>query len=979
MDPEERLMSSERRVVRRPARPSINYRGPEGLKARAKYFALSFTTPSRFREYWLNREGAIRIAKIGGAGLGAVALVFLWYAKDLPNPNELRNRVGAQTTKFYDRTDKVLLYELYGDKNRTFVTLDEIPESLKQATVAIEDKNFYKHGAFSPAGLGRAISGVILRDSSRGGGSTITQQYVKNALLSPERSYSRKIKELILAVELEQFYSKDQILQLYLNEIPYGSTAYGVESACKTYYPHRITSKNTSKERCAKNMNLSESAILAAIPNAPSYFSPFGTHQDALIERQHLILDLMAEQTYITAEQAEGAKWKLADLDDPRKIAQQPKFFANIPSGAQHFVFYARDQLIEKYGARQANEGGLHVTTTLDLTKQDEMNKAINDPRVGISAVRRVGGSNVAMVAADPKTGQVHAMMGSYDYNDEKFGQTNVALSNRQPGSSFKPIVYATAWGLKNGPLQYGPGTTMYDVKTDFGNYVPKNYTGQFYGPLSMRQSLGNSLNIPAVKAIYIAGIKNSVDQAHKMGITTLNDPRKYDATLVLGSGEVKLNDMVNAYSSFANGGKHYKPTPFLKITDSKGKVVEDSEKPKSVRQALDAQVAYLMSNVLSDNRARAIAFGTNSPLVLPGRTAAVKTGTTNDFRDAWTVGYTPDLVTGVWVGNNDNQPMTAGGVNIAAPIWNKFMTAALKGTPDKQFERPSGIQSIRIDRSTGRVATTGSRSVTTDLFPSWYKAGSAAGGRSAVIDLVSKKLATDCTPELAKDTIYSGAIQPEIARSANPTQYALWQKAMLAAGYSATGGNLPTDQDDRHSCDDEKPTVALSGLTSEGSTIRGTATVTAGTFTPNKLEIFVGDQKGTTQTITGSGTIDFSFSTGESGSQTIKAVVTDDGYYQGSDSQTIEIKGGGSSGDEGGSFEGRRPSSGEELSAGPINFVWSPKPGATKYQLFIDGTPRGETSSTSFTYPVLRRQSHTWYVLANTGERTSPITFTIR
>lgn len=974
-------MSPKRRVARRNA-PSSSLEYETGPKAAAKRFALSFTSPYKFKDYWLSRAGLIRVAKLGAMGLGVLVLIFLWYAKDLPNPNELRNRVGAQTTKFYDREDKVLLFELYGDKNRTFVTLEEMPATLKQATIAIEDKEFYDHGAFSLSGLGRAFSGVVLRDSSRGGGSTITQQYVKNALLSPERSYSRKIKELILSIELEQFYSKDQILQLYLNEIPYGSTAYGIESACKTYFPHRITDKNTAKERCAKNMNLSESALLAGIPNAPTYYSPFGQNQEALLERQALILDLMAEQGYVKQNQADDAKWKLADLKNPDMIAQQPKFFANIPAGAQHFVFYAQAKLEEKYGTRIAKEGGLHVVTTLDLKQQEAMAKTVADNAVGIGAVRRVGGSNIAMVAADPKTGQIRALMGSYDYNDPKFGQADVATNfRRQPGSSFKPIAYATAWGRKEGPMYYGPGTTIYDVKTDFGKFVPKNYSGKFYGPISMRNALGNSLNIPAVKAIYMAGIPQTVEQAKKMGIASLNkNPSSYDSTLVLGSGEVRLNEMVNAYESFANGGKHYEATPFLKITDAKGRELENNEKPKPVRQALDPQVAYLMSNVLSDNNARLMAFGSNSPLVLPGRTAAVKTGTTgvDTIQDAWTIGYTPDLVTGVWVGNNDNKPMGAGGVNIAAPIWNKFMRSALVGVPNKQFERPEGIQSVKLDRRTGRAATNGSRSVTTDLFPSWYKAGSSAGGRSAVIDLVSQKLATDCTPELARETIYSGAVQPELPRSQNPTQYDLWQKALISAGYSASGGNLPTEPDDKHSCSDEKPMVAISDLDAEGSSIKGEATVTGGTFTPSKLEILLNDEVVSTQRLSGSGNFSFSFRAA-AGSHTIKARVTDTGYYQGVDARTLDVRDGETAPDGDSSIEGRSPASGQTLPSGPVNFVWSAVPNASSYELFVDGTSRGTTSSTSFTFPVLRKQQHTWYVRANTGQQSSPISFIIK
>ena len=869
--------------------------GNRSWKDRSKLFALSFTSPTRFKRYWLNADGARRFGTIAGAGLLFMFAVFLYFAKDLPSPGKINARIGSQNTEFYDRENKVKIFELHGDKNRKVIGFDDMSPNIKKATIAIEDKDFYKHGAFSIFGIGRAFTGVIFKDASRGGGSTITQQYVKNALLSPERTWTRKIKELILALEIEQLYKKDDILKLYLNEIPYGSQAYGIESACRTYFPGNLTNK-PADAKCASTLTLKQSAMLAAIPQLPTYYSPYGQNIEGLVERQNIVLDRMVEQEMISDKEAEDAKLKAtttAGLVSEAGLNETPNV-ATSTSDYPHFSQYTKEYLENKYGTKMVEEGGLRVITTLDIKKQKMAQEAVSNPRTGINAVRRSGGSNVALVSADPKTGQVLAMLGSHDANDPKEGLFNVALANRQPGSSFKPFVYATAFAQnKNGCTSrsrscqtWGPGSTMYDVPTDFGGgYKPQNYGNRSFGVQSVRTSLAGSLNIPAVKMIYIAGVSNSIKTAKNLGITTLNrDSRYYGLSLVLGSGEVKLNDMVNAYESFANGGKHFKATPVLKVTDPNNRTVEDNSKPKG-KQVLDPQVSYLMAHILSDNRARSFVFGANNPLQIPGRTVAAKTGSTEQFNDAWTMGFSPDLVTGVWAGNNDNKPMTSSAVSISAPIWNDYMRKALEDYPkDSNWTRPSGIKEVTLDPNTGQQSSRGR----TDLFPSWYKPETNSGVRTARVDRVSGKLATECTPEAAIQTVTAGQIKPEIP--ATDPLYRNWAGpvASLAQriGYASGGGVIPTQNDDVHKCSDTKPTVQVSA---DGSSkLKITANVSSGTHTANKLTIYFDDQVISTQNINGSTNYSFDYTPTSSGSHTIRAVVTDTAMYSGSDETTI-------------------------------------------------------------------------------------------
>ncbi|MEK7202503.1 MAG: PBP1A family penicillin-binding protein [Patescibacteria group bacterium] len=627
-----------------------------------------------------------------------IVLMFAWFAKDLPTPGKIRNLAAEGSTRLYDRNMQPLYTISSADKKRILIDQKDIPQVVKDATIAIEDKNFYNHHGIYLKGIGRAV----VFGGSRGGGSTITQQFVKNAILKDNKhNLVRKIKEAILSIELEALYSKEQILTLYLNEIPYGGNNYGIEAAAKSYF-----------NKSAKDLTIAEAATLAALPQAPSTLSPYGQNVDRLIARRDLTISLMTDQGYITKEQAAEAKAVVSKFAPRRDSITAP-----------HFVLFVKDWLVDYFtkelgdaqiAEQKVESGGFDVVTTLDLPKQQEAERIVS--AAAGKTLKSAGASNAALVTIDPKRGEIIAMVGSVDYFQEQFGAFNVATASRQPGSSFKPIVYSAAFKEK-----YNPATTLFDLRTDFGNYSPDNYDGGFRGPVTIRQALGNSLNIPAVKILGLVGIDDALKNASDLGITTLTDKDRYGLALVLGGGEVKLTEMTGAYGVFANNGVLMPTTPILKITDSKQKVIYTHEDPKDGRQVLDPQVAYQISNVLSDVEAKKPTFGrTLGVLTLQGRPVASKTGTTDAFRDAWTIGYTPQYVTGVWAGNNDNSSMNrAGGSVAAAPIWDAFMEYLHKGLPVEQFNRPSGIKDVTVDRLSNKLPVAGSDPIT-DIFASW-------------------------------------------------------------------------------------------------------------------------------------------------------------------------------------------------------------------------------------------------------------------
>jgi 1A family penicillin-binding protein len=641
------------------------------------------------------------------AGFILAAAGFSWLSRDLPNPNQLMERQIAQSTKIYDRTGQNVLYDIHGDQQRTLVELKDIPNYLKWATIAVEDKNFYTHKGFSLWAIFRTIVSNVLYHQ-KAGGSTLTQQFIKNAILSSEKTYTRKLKELILAYKMEKKFTKDQILQMYLNEIPYGSTAYGIQAASQRYFKKNV-----------QGITLAEAAVLAALPQSPTVYSPYGSHKDALMKRQRMILDLMVEQGYVTKDEAEAAK------------NQELTFAPNMENiTAPHFVMYIKEILTERYGEKMVEQGGLKIYTTLDLYKQKLAEKTINDwwertkvvdKKTGEESVyNNFGASNAALVSIDPKTGQVLAMAGSRDYfNNEIDGQFNVATARRQPGLSLKPLVYATLF-----TKGYTPTTILYDVVTNFSSdpknpYEPKNFNLKEYGPVTIRQALAGSLNIPAVKATYLAGLDSIIELAKKFGYTSLEDKDRFGLSLALGGAEVELLEHTNAYGVFAREGLYHPVAAILKVEDKDGKILEEWK--LSEENVLDQNIAREINDILSDNNARAYMFGERNNLTLPNRPVAAKTGTTNEYHDAWTMGYTPSLVTGIWVGNSDNKAMTKGtsAANAAGPLWHEFMLAVLGDTPVENFNKPEipvtgkpvidgviGGQTVKVDKATGFLAT---------------------------------------------------------------------------------------------------------------------------------------------------------------------------------------------------------------------------------------------------------------------------------
>jgi 1A family penicillin-binding protein len=618
-------------------------------------------------------------------GFLSLALMVIWYSRGLPNPNQLINREVVQSTKIYDRSGEHILYEIHGEQKRTLVSLQQIPDNVKNATIAIEDKNFYNHGGISVWAMVRTIiTNVIYQRSA--GGSTLTQQLIKNAILTSEKSIPRKIKEIILAQRIEKKFSKDEILQMYLNEIPYGSNSYGVEAASQKYFGKKIG-----------DVTLAEAAILAALPQAPSRYSPYGTHKDLLLGRKNYVLEVMSQQGYITNEEKELAQKEEIKFQKPESNISAP-----------HFVMHIKDLLAEKYGEKVMEQGGLKVYTTIDFEKQKIAEEIIKEKTK--SYPEKYNANNASMVSIDPKTGEVLVMVGSRDYFDDSIdGQVNIATSPRQPGSSMKPLVYATLF-----EKGYTPDTIFYDVNTNFSTdpnnpYEPRNYNLNENGPVSIRKSLAGSLNIPAVKALYLADVKKVVDNAKDIGYTTLDNPDRYGLSLVLGGGEVKLLEHTNAFGVFANEGKIAEIMTILKIEDKDGKILEEN-KTKIKDSVLSKKTTQMINSILSDNIARSFVFSTNNYLNLGERPAAAKTGTTNDFRDAWTIGYTPSLVTGVWVGNNDNSKMKTGsdGSVLAAPIWHDFMKQSLKNSSVENFtnyeEQKTGKAIIDGDISAANI-----------------------------------------------------------------------------------------------------------------------------------------------------------------------------------------------------------------------------------------------------------------------------------
>ncbi len=628
---------------------------------------------SRVPESRRSRRGLLDLPlrlylKIVVVGVGVCfmvgTVVALWVSRELPDPNKLTNRQIAESTKIYDHTGQHLLYEVYQNQKRTVVELDQISPWVPKATIAVEDKHFYEHKGIRIVSIFRAgFNNLIGRREGGGGGSTLTQQLIKNALVGNERTLYRKVKEALLAIRLERAYSKDQILKLYLNEIPYGSTNYGIESAAQSYF-----------HKSAKDLTLPEAAILAALPKAPSRYL---NNPTALKTRRDTVLRLMFEQGYITEDEKDAAQNATTTPDTKAGIFDAP-----------HFVEYVKRLLTDQFGDQLVDTGGLKVITTLDYDKQKLAEKIVREN--GDKFVKESNANNAALVAIDPHTAQILAMVGSRDYTNRDIGGTfnEVVDDRRQPGSSFKPFVYTAAF-----EKGYTPDTVLYDVKTDFdlrsGNdtYIPKNYDGKEHGLVTMRKALQGSLNIPAVKTMYLVGAKETVEFAKRFGYTTFTG--EPDLTIVLGGHEVSMMEHANAYATLANGGVYHAPVSILSVTSPQGEKLFEWQ-PNDGTEAVKPELAALTTSVLTDNQARAFIFGLSNNLVLPDRLVAAKTGTTNNNVDAWTLGYVPSLAVGVWVGNTPKHtPMKAGGNKLAGVIWNQFMRAALQAVPPEDFLAP--------------------------------------------------------------------------------------------------------------------------------------------------------------------------------------------------------------------------------------------------------------------------------------------------
>ncbi len=665
------------------------------------------------------KNGFLKNLSLFGSGffIFIVGIMIVWFSSlKIPDFHSFEERKVTNSIKIYDRTGKILLYDIHRDTKRTDITSENMGVNIKNATVAIEDSEFYNHYGVRITSTFRAVLSNIFGFGIGGGGSTITQQLVKNTLLTSEKSYTRKIKEWVLAIKIDRSISKDKILEYYLNEAPYGGTIYGIKEASKTYF---------DKEPI--DLTLAQAAYLAAIPQSPTVLSPYGKNKDRLETRKNLVLSRTLELGFVNQEEYDKAKNEV--------VIFTPQTTSGIK--APHFVFFIKDYVEQKYGSEMIRQGGINITTTLDYDLQNKGEQIVKDG--ALQNEKDWNGKNAGLVAIDPKTGQILTMIGSRNYFDKDIeGNFNITTANRQPGSSFKPFIYATAFNKG-----FTPDTVLFDLPTEFQTtcdaygratkghnqkdcYMPDNYDGKYRGPISLRNALAQSINIPAVKLFYLAGTSDSLKTAENMGISSLKDIGQYGLTLVIGGGEVSLLDITSAYGVFANEGIRNPYTGILKIEDLNGKVLEEYK--QHTQEVLLKNTALTISSVLSDENARVPTFGSHSVLYIPKKDVAVKTGTTNNNKDAWTVGYSPSIVVGVWAGNNDNTPMKKGGAAVAGPIWNKFINEALKILPDEQFEKPN----LELDPTIVKPALRGL----------WQ------GGENFFIDKISRKLATINTPK---------------------------------------------------------------------------------------------------------------------------------------------------------------------------------------------------------------------------------------
>ncbi|MDD5022389.1 MAG: PBP1A family penicillin-binding protein [Endomicrobiaceae bacterium] len=723
-------------------------------------------------------------------------IIALWISTfQMPDLESFDTRKITQSTKIYDRTGTILLYDIHENTKRVVVPFENISKDIKNATVAIEDNTFYEHGGIKISSFFRAVIANLFSGSFSQGGSTITQQVIKNSLLTTEKKISRKLKEWFLSIQLEKTMTKDEILAIYLNGNPYGGTVYGVEEACETFFGKK-----------AIDVTLAEAAYIAAIPKAPTYYSPYGQNKTKLDDRQKLVLAKMLEYKFISQKEYDSA------IQEKVTFLPQQKYGIKAP----HFVEFIKQYLVDKYGEDAIKEKGFKVITTLNYDLQEKAEEIVK--RRALENTENFNASNAAVVVIDPKTGQILSMVGSRDYFDKEIdGNFNVTLAYRQPGSTFKPFVYATAF-----EKGYTPDTVVFDTPTEFQTtcnpdgtpinpntvissstacYMPEDYDGEYLGPISLRNALAQSRNVPAVKMLYLTGIKDSIETAKSMGVKNLTNPNQYGLTLVIGGGEVSLLDMTSAYGVFANDGIRNPYTGILSIEDLNGNVLESyTQKSQTV---LSPSVAENISDVLSDVTAKIPAYGANSPLFFSGKQVASKTGTTNNYKDVWTIGYTPEIVVGAWAGNNDNTPMVkkvAG--TILAPLWHEVMEAALASTTGELFIKPPQVSS--------------------DLKP--ILRGFWQGNETYFIDTISGKLATDMTPEETKKEVSiqnihsilyyvdkNNPLGPVPTNPENDSQFISWEYSVQnwLSLHPQTTTIKPTMYDDIHT-EANKPIITI-------------------------------------------------------------------------------------------------------------------------------------------------------------------------
>ncbi|HET9411818.1 MAG TPA: transglycosylase domain-containing protein [Candidatus Saccharimonadales bacterium] len=838
--------------------------------------------PKRVFKFWFSKQGAITFAKLLGVAVIIMAIfiaaLFAYYRRELDaiRPEELAKRVQTTVTNYYDRNNVLLWQDKGDDSYKLVIQSGEINNFMKQATVSIEDKDFYKHGGISISGIIRASLSNATGGGNVQGASTLTQQLIKQVFFANEAAanrldVARKVKEIILSIEVERMYNKDQILTLYLNESPYGGRRNGVESAALTYFGKH-----------AKDVSLPEAALLAAIPKDPTHYNPYNSEGNAdLIERQHKVLNDMKEQGYITEQQADEAK-KVPILDTIK-----PELSATEDIKAPHFVLEVRSQLEKEFGTKLVRDGGLNIKTTLDYRIQQKAEESVSK---NFRYATAIGANNMAVTAIDVPTGQVMAMVGSYDYNNKQYGEVNAATAMLNPGSSIKPFVYANLFKPHEGQ-NFGAGTILADENIDkqYGSQL-RNYDGGFFGAITIRQALGNSRNPPAVKAAIAGGLDNAIKTAQEAGDKSYCVGVDYGLSAAIGSCAVKQVEHVNAYATLARQGNYLPESYVLEVKNAQGQVIKQWKDES--KKVLDPQITYMLSDILSDNAARSRVFGTNAAgFNVPGVKTATKTGTTDDgkghAKDSWMMSYTPKLSVGIWTGRNDPKALSSlsstGNANVITDIqrFSHQEIFAKEGAwkAGDWFTKPTGIQTLTVS---GR----------TDIFPSWYVKPTTSQDQQVTFDTVSKKKATECTPQRALTKLSVQTFQDPVTKATTTT---------APDGYDAN------NTDDRHKCSDAKPTVVVSAQNLSGKTYRITATVAPGTFPLSSVDIAVDGQVISSQGVGGAGayTVDHTFTT--SGSKSISATVIDQGLYDASDTTSKTVAGGGNPNDFASIIDNRR------------------------------------------------------------------------